>query len=145
MFLHLQCTFSFESASGCCLLVCLCVSSLQCVKKHKEDVSCSGVRNKTAFVTLSEFDEMALLSGEHLLPSSPNMEKMTFIEIWIIVPLFVSETDSHVVVCPASVDYRFLEDTGRFADGASRDTLVQVPRTTFKVSPASVCRRDGLS
>lgn len=65
--------------------------SLPCVKKHKDVSGCSGVRNKTAFVTLSQFDEMALLS-----------------------------------------DYRFLEDTGRFADGATRDNLIQAPRTTLK-------------
>ncbi|XP_022070658.2 box C/D snoRNA protein 1 [Acanthochromis polyacanthus] len=64
---------------------------LLCVKKHKEDSGCSGVRNKTAFVTLSHFDEMTLLS-----------------------------------------DYRFLEDTGRFADGANRDNLIRAPRTTVK-------------
>ncbi|KAM9384251.1 box C/D snoRNA protein 1 isoform 2-T2 [Pholidichthys leucotaenia] len=29
-------------------------------------------------------------------------------------------------------DYRFLEDTGRFADGATRDNLIQAPRTTSK-------------
>ncbi|XP_070688674.1 box C/D snoRNA protein 1 [Pempheris klunzingeri] len=65
--------------------------SLPCVKKHKEDSGCSGVRNKTAFVTLSQFDEMALLS-----------------------------------------DYRFLEDTGRFADGTTRDNLIRTPRATLK-------------
>lgn len=65
--------------------------SLLCVKKHKDDSGCSGVRNKTAFVTLSHFDEMTLLS-----------------------------------------DYRFLEDTGRFADGATRDNLIQAPRITLK-------------
>ncbi|KAM9384250.1 box C/D snoRNA protein 1 isoform 1-T1 [Pholidichthys leucotaenia] len=65
--------------------------SLLCVKKHKEDSGCSGVRNKVAFVALSQFDEMVLLS-----------------------------------------DYRFLEDTGRFADGATRDNLIQAPRTTSK-------------
>ncbi|XP_047192914.1 N(G),N(G)-dimethylarginine dimethylaminohydrolase 1 isoform X2 [Scophthalmus maximus] len=65
--------------------------SLVCVKKHKEDSGCSGVRDKTAFVSLTQFDEMALLS-----------------------------------------DYRFLEDTGRFADGTTRDNLIRAPRTTFK-------------
>ncbi|XP_053286555.1 box C/D snoRNA protein 1 [Pleuronectes platessa] len=65
--------------------------SLPCVKKHKEKSGCSGVRDRAAFVPLSQFDEMALLS-----------------------------------------DYRFLEDTGRFADGSTRDRLVRVPRTTFK-------------
>ncbi|XP_035033155.2 box C/D snoRNA protein 1 [Hippoglossus stenolepis] len=71
---------------------CLTLScSLLCVKKHKEKSGCSGVRDRAAFVSLSQFDEMALLS-----------------------------------------DYRFLEDTGRFADGSTRDRLVRVPRTTFK-------------
>ncbi|XP_060934629.1 box C/D snoRNA protein 1 [Limanda limanda] len=65
--------------------------SLLCVKKHKEKSGCSGVRDRAAFVPLSEFDEIALLN-----------------------------------------DYRFLEDTGRFADGSTRDRLVRVPRTTFK-------------
>ncbi|CAJ1061084.1 box C/D snoRNA protein 1 [Xyrichtys novacula] len=65
--------------------------SLLCVKKHKEESGCSGVRNKTAFVGLSQFDEMALLS-----------------------------------------DYRFLEDTGRFADSTNRDSLVRTPRSTMK-------------
>lgn len=34
-----------------------------------------------------------------------------------------------------TVDYRFLEDTGRFADGATRDKLSRTPRTTLKVGP----------
>ncbi|XP_019749904.1 box C/D snoRNA protein 1-like [Hippocampus comes] len=41
--------------------------SLLCVKKHKEESRCSGVRNKTAFLNLSQFDEMTLLSGKHVL------------------------------------------------------------------------------
>ncbi|XP_040896161.1 box C/D snoRNA protein 1 [Toxotes jaculatrix] len=65
--------------------------SLLCVKKHKEDSECTGVRDKTAYVSLSQFDEMALLS-----------------------------------------DYRFLEDTGRFADGTTRDNLIRAPRTSVK-------------
>ncbi|KAK5869592.1 hypothetical protein PBY51_024297 [Eleginops maclovinus] len=65
--------------------------SLLCVKKHKQDSGCSGIRNKSAFVTLSHFDEMTLLN-----------------------------------------DYRFLEDTGRFADGATRDKLIGTPRSTLK-------------
>ncbi|XP_072294954.1 box C/D snoRNA protein 1 [Eucyclogobius newberryi] len=64
---------------------------LLCVKKHKEETGCSGVRDKTAFVALSQFDEMNLLN-----------------------------------------DYRFLEDTGRFSDGATRDTLIRVPHVTMK-------------
>ncbi|XP_010900424.2 box C/D snoRNA protein 1 [Esox lucius] len=65
--------------------------SLSCVKKHKEESGCSGVRDKTAFVALSKMDEMNLLS-----------------------------------------DYRFLEDTGRMADSASRDTLVRGPPVNFR-------------
>ncbi|KAL7396933.1 hypothetical protein ABVT39_013918 [Epinephelus coioides] len=74
--------------------------SLLCVKKHKEDSGCSGVRNKTAFVTLSHFDEMTLLS-----------------------------------------DYRLLEDTGRFADGANRDSLIRTPRSTLKTKRLAACAR----
>uniref|UniRef100_A0A8C5GKZ0 BCD1 alpha/beta domain-containing protein n=1 Tax=Gouania willdenowi TaxID=441366 RepID=A0A8C5GKZ0_GOUWI len=80
------------------ILFSLCIFfSLLCVKKHKEVSGCSGVRDKTGFVTLSHFDEMALLN-----------------------------------------DYRFLEDTGRFANSASRDNLLKSPRTTFKVSPGLI-------
>ncbi|KAM8745644.1 box C/D snoRNA protein 1 [Acanthopagrus schlegelii] len=74
--------------------------SLQCVSKHKDDSGCSGVRDKTTFVPLSHFDEMALLS-----------------------------------------DYRFLEDTGRFADGATRDSLIRTPRTTSKAKKLASCAR----
>ncbi|KAM3619148.1 uncharacterized protein V6R79_003733 [Siganus canaliculatus] len=73
---------------------------LQCVKRHKQDSGCSGVRDKTGFVALSHFDEMALLS-----------------------------------------DYRFLEDTGRFADGATRDELVRTPRTTAKAKKLAASAR----
>ncbi|TWW58234.1 hypothetical protein D4764_07G0009530 [Takifugu flavidus] len=38
-------------------------------------------------------------------------------------------------------DYRFLEDTGRFADGATRDDLVRTPRTTSKAKKLSACAR----
>ncbi|XP_071781749.1 box C/D snoRNA protein 1 [Centroberyx gerrardi] len=74
--------------------------SLLCVKKHKEDSGCSGVRNKTAFVALSQFDEISLLS-----------------------------------------DYRFLEDTGRFADGATRDTLIRTPHATLKAKRLAASAR----
>ncbi|MBN3297132.1 BCD1 protein, partial [Amia calva] len=63
--------------------------SLPCVKRHKSESGCNGVRDKTAFVRLTEFDEINLLS-----------------------------------------DYRFLEDTGRLAEGANRDPLQHRPLTT---------------
>lgn len=88
------------------------------MKKHKEDSSCSGIRNKTAFVALSHFDEMALLSGERLL-----------------VTIGLDAFESAALISSFVPDYRFLEDTGRFADGATRDGLVRTPRTTSKVSP----------
>ncbi|XP_051929471.1 box C/D snoRNA protein 1-like [Hippocampus zosterae] len=74
--------------------------SLFCVKKHKEESRCSGVRNKTAFLNLSQFDEMTLLS-----------------------------------------DYRFLEDTGRFAGGAQRDGLLHVRHTSMKAKKLIVNAR----
>ncbi|KAM3914179.1 box C/D snoRNA protein 1 [Leptodactylus fuscus] len=41
--------------------------SLPCVKKHKVDVTCSGVRDKTAFVPLSTFGDLHLLSDYRFL------------------------------------------------------------------------------
>ncbi|XP_066450883.1 box C/D snoRNA protein 1 isoform X2 [Eleutherodactylus coqui] len=41
--------------------------SLPCVKKHKVDVACSGVRDKTAFVPLSKFGDLHLLSDYRFL------------------------------------------------------------------------------
>ncbi|XP_073499653.1 box C/D snoRNA protein 1 [Phyllobates terribilis] len=41
--------------------------SLPCVKKHKVDVACSGVRDKTAFVPLSTFSDLHLLSDYRFL------------------------------------------------------------------------------
>ncbi|XP_056388479.1 box C/D snoRNA protein 1 [Hyla sarda] len=41
--------------------------SLPCVKKHKVDVTCSGVRDKTAFVPLSSFSDIHLLSDYRFL------------------------------------------------------------------------------
>lgn len=43
--------------------------------------------------------------------------------------------ESAALISSLVPDYRFLEDTGRFADGATRDGLVRTPRTTSKVSP----------
>lgn len=88
------------------------------MKKHKAESNCSGIRDKTAFVALSQFDEMALLSGEHL-PVAP-----------MPVCFFQASVTGYLLI----QDYRFLEDTGRFAEGATRDSLVRTPRTTSKVS-----------
>ncbi|XP_059839690.1 box C/D snoRNA protein 1 isoform X2 [Hypanus sabinus] len=63
--------------------------SLLCVKKHKTESGCSGVRDKTAFQSIADFTETQLLS-----------------------------------------DYRFLEDAGRLADSAHRDTFVNRPTST---------------
>lgn len=39
-----------------------------------------------------------------------------------------------LTMCPLPADYRLLEDTGRFAGGATRDKLIQIPRSTARVS-----------
>ncbi|XP_063795006.1 box C/D snoRNA protein 1 isoform X2 [Pseudophryne corroboree] len=48
---------------GCMKYSC----SLPCVKKHKAAVACSGVRDKTAFVPLSKFSDIDLLSDYRFL------------------------------------------------------------------------------
>ncbi|XP_057570283.1 box C/D snoRNA protein 1 isoform X2 [Hippopotamus amphibius kiboko] len=41
--------------------------SLPCVKKHKAELTCNGVRDKTAYVSIQQFTEMNLLSDYRLL------------------------------------------------------------------------------
>ncbi|XP_031231611.1 box C/D snoRNA protein 1 isoform X2 [Mastomys coucha] len=41
--------------------------SLPCVKKHKADLTCNGVRDKTAYISLQQFTEMNLLSDYRFL------------------------------------------------------------------------------
>ncbi|XP_040843318.1 box C/D snoRNA protein 1 isoform X2 [Ochotona curzoniae] len=41
--------------------------SLPCVKKHKAELTCNGVRNKTAYVSIQQFTEMNLLSDYRFL------------------------------------------------------------------------------
>lgn len=48
---------------GCCLRTC----SLPCVNAHKQRTGCSGKRNLTCFVPLSQFDDRLLLSDYNLL------------------------------------------------------------------------------
>uniref|UniRef100_A0A4W3HMK8 BCD1 alpha/beta domain-containing protein n=1 Tax=Callorhinchus milii TaxID=7868 RepID=A0A4W3HMK8_CALMI len=44
--------------------------SLSCVKKHKADAECNGVRDKTAFLAVNHFNEMHLLSDYRFLEDS---------------------------------------------------------------------------
>ncbi|XP_066124856.1 box C/D snoRNA protein 1 [Saccopteryx bilineata] len=41
--------------------------SLSCVKKHKAELKCNGVRDKTAYISLQQFTEMDLLSDYRFL------------------------------------------------------------------------------
>ncbi|XP_006149500.1 box C/D snoRNA protein 1 [Tupaia chinensis] len=41
--------------------------SLPCVKKHKAELTCNGVRDKTAYVSIQQFTEMHLLSDYRFL------------------------------------------------------------------------------
>ncbi|XP_043941957.1 box C/D snoRNA protein 1 isoform X2 [Protopterus annectens] len=48
--------------------------SLPCVKKHKMKTNCTGVRDKTAFVSLEDFNEIHLLSDYRFLE---DMDRLT--------------------------------------------------------------------
>ena len=48
------------SCPGCLMNTC----SLQCVKKHKKENECNGVRDKTKFVKVKDMTDGNLLSGE---------------------------------------------------------------------------------
>ncbi|XP_021571595.1 box C/D snoRNA protein 1 isoform X2 [Carlito syrichta] len=41
--------------------------SLPCVKKHKAELTCNGVRDKTAYISIQQFTEMNLLSDYRFL------------------------------------------------------------------------------
>ncbi|KAL0603958.1 Box C/D snoRNA protein 1 [Plecturocebus cupreus] len=45
----------------------LAMSSLPCVKKHKTELTCNGVRDKTAYISIQQFTEMNLLSDYRFL------------------------------------------------------------------------------
>jgi hypothetical protein len=46
---------------------CLChTCSLPCVKKHKQEASCSGERDKTAYVPLQKYTESHMMSGKYV-------------------------------------------------------------------------------
>ncbi|XP_057175323.1 box C/D snoRNA protein 1 [Triplophysa rosa] len=49
--------------------------SLSCVKQHKMSSGCSGVRDKTAFISLSQFDEMNLLSDYRFLEDTDRLRQ----------------------------------------------------------------------
>lgn len=52
---------------GCSIRTC----SLPCVNAHKDRTNCSGKRNFTQLVTLSEYDDNTLLSGIHMYKVLP--------------------------------------------------------------------------
>ncbi|KAE8609352.1 hypothetical protein XENTR_v10011785 [Xenopus tropicalis] len=47
--------------------------SLPCVKKHKTEVNCSGLRDKAAFVPMSKFNEINLLSDYRFLEDTSRL------------------------------------------------------------------------
>ncbi|XP_039508689.1 box C/D snoRNA protein 1 isoform X2 [Pimephales promelas] len=51
--------------------------SLACVKQHKMASGCCGVRDKTTFVPLSEFDEMNLLSDYRFLEDTARLSQQS--------------------------------------------------------------------
>ncbi|XP_043860933.1 box C/D snoRNA protein 1 isoform X2 [Dromiciops gliroides] len=56
-----------EEAKYRCPRCMKCSCSLACVKKHKTELTCNGIREKTAFVSLKQFTEINLLSDYRFL------------------------------------------------------------------------------
>ncbi|XP_005521330.2 PREDICTED: box C/D snoRNA protein 1 [Pseudopodoces humilis] len=67
MSLHRCETCSKEAAKYRCPRCMKYSCSLLCVKKHKLALSCNGVRDKTAFVSVNEFTDLNLLSDYRFL------------------------------------------------------------------------------
>lgn len=62
-----SCASCSSPAKYCCPKCSTLSCSLTCVKKHKEQKSCDGVRDKTAFVSVDSFHEKHLCSDLHFL------------------------------------------------------------------------------
>ncbi|XP_072505027.1 box C/D snoRNA protein 1 isoform X3 [Notamacropus eugenii] len=60
-------TCGTEEAKYRCPRCMKCSCSLACVKKHKTELTCNGIREKTAFVSLKQFTEINLLSDYRFL------------------------------------------------------------------------------
>ncbi|XP_036612837.1 box C/D snoRNA protein 1 isoform X2 [Trichosurus vulpecula] len=60
-------TCGTEEAKYRCPRCMKCSCSLACVKKHKTQLTCNGIREKTAFVSLKQFTEINLLSDYRFL------------------------------------------------------------------------------
>ena len=45
---------------GCDVISC----SLECVRTHKKETECDGVRKKSQFVPIGKFSDLEMLSGE---------------------------------------------------------------------------------
>lgn len=73
--------------------------SLTCVKHHKIEFGCSGVRCKTTFVPIKEFSDNVLYSGK-----------------WLSL-LFTRQRFQYTIIVS---DYHFLEDVGRCVESAHR-------------------------
>ncbi|KAJ8332502.1 hypothetical protein SKAU_G00422910 [Synaphobranchus kaupii] len=66
--------------------------SLPCVKKHKSESGCSGTRDKTAFVPISKFDEMSLLSDYRFLEDTGRLVDSTHRDPLVQRPLTTKYT-----------------------------------------------------
>ncbi|XP_027027038.1 box C/D snoRNA protein 1 isoform X2 [Tachysurus fulvidraco] len=71
-----------QEAKYCCPGCLKCSCSLSCVKQHKLQSGCSGVRDRTAFIPLSRFGDLHMLSDYRFLEETgrvaerPNRDTM---------------------------------------------------------------------
>ena len=56
-----------KDSKYCCPKCKIRTCSLDCVRKHKEEMACTGTEDKTQFVKLSEFDNVKLISDYKFL------------------------------------------------------------------------------
>jgi hypothetical protein len=105
-----QLTASKYTCPRCSIQTC----SLACVKKHKQDTDCSGVRDKTSYVPLKSYNEANMMSGKN-------------------EPLFDSISCNNIFIL---LDYVYLEEVSRQSDVLTRERLkanTTVKRKTQKV------------
>lgn len=75
--------------------------SLKCVKQHKKEASCSGERDKTAYVPLQKYTETHMMSGTY----------------GFILQNYAS------LLSYFTLDYTYLEDVSRQSDNITRSRM----------------------
>lgn len=76
--LERKCTQCGKPSRYCCPKCSARSCSLPCVKQHKRNEECDGIRDKTAYIPLSDFSDLDLLSDYRFLEESSRVAENAY-------------------------------------------------------------------